>query len=89
MKQHKFDITPHLILAGVALVGWAYLREDPQCDQGCKTRLDHLLQHALPLLLKGNPQPVDLIALGVDVLSTEPTDLVSFGESPYYPYYLS
>jgi hypothetical protein len=61
MKQPEFDVTP-LVAAGIAILLWAYLREDPQCDRGCKNRLDHLLLHVLPLLLNNRGLgPTDLI----------------------------
>ena len=78
MKQRGPSITPP-ILALVALGLWAYLREDPQCDQGCKNRLDHLLLHVLPLLFKKNLGPTDLIGLTELALPTASEGIETLG----------
>ena len=79
----KADYTP-LIAVG-ALIAWAILREDPQCDWGCKNRLDHLLLHVLPLLFKRNFGPTDLIGLAELALPTGASEGILLGEAPYYP----
>ncbi len=80
MKQADHNL---LIFATIALVGWAYLREDPQCDQGCRNRLDHLLLHVLPLLFKKSLGPTDL--LGLVELAIPMGEGIPLGEAPYYP----
>ncbi len=44
------DYVPYLVLGVIVVL---ILRSEPGCDRGCKTTLDHLLGHMLPLLLKG------------------------------------
>lgn len=42
------------VLLGVLLIGATlYLMSRPNCDQGCKTVLEHLLTHELDVLLGG------------------------------------
>ena len=49
------------VVAGAILL-WAYLRQDPRCDRGCRNRLDHLLLHVLPLLLNNRGfGPIDFV----------------------------
>ena len=62
MKKSEPDISP-FVVAGVVILAWVYLREDPQCDRGCQNRLDHLLLHVLPLLFKKGFGPTDIIGL--------------------------
>jgi len=45
-----------MFLTAVAMVATWYAMQQPNCDRGCKTNLEHLFQHELKFFLTGGTE---------------------------------